>query len=95
VSRFPSNDVDLAVVAPDSIAAADIERTITTAADPLLVGLQLFDIYRGPSIATGTRSLTYALRLQAADRTLTDTEVGEITARCLAALAGIGISLRS
>jgi phenylalanyl-tRNA synthetase beta chain len=95
VSRFPSNDVDLAVVAADSVPAAVIEEIITEAAGALLVGARLFDTYRGPTIASGTRSLTYALRLQAPDRTLTDTEVGEIRSSCIAALAARGVTLRA
>jgi phenylalanyl-tRNA synthetase beta chain len=95
VSRFPSNDVDLAVVAPDTTPASLIESTLGEAAGELLVGLQLFDTYRGPTIPAGTRSLTYALRLQAANRTLTDVEVGEVRSRCLAALAAHGITLRA
>ena len=48
--------------------------------------VRLFDVYRGPSIGDGARSLAYSLRLQAPDRTLTDAEVGEVRQRCIDAV---------
>ena len=53
-----------------------------------LAALRLFDVYRGPGIAPGRRSLAYALRLDAPDHTLTDDEVAEVRARCIAAVEG-------
>ena len=41
----------------------------------LIRDARLFDLYRGPSIPSGTKSLAYALTYQADDRTLTDKEV--------------------
>jgi phenylalanyl-tRNA synthetase beta chain len=95
VSRYPSSDVDLALSTPDGVPAADVERAIRAAAGDLLVSLQLFDVYRGQGVETGQRSLAYRLRLQAADRTLTDTEVAEVRQRCIAAAAAAGASLRA
>ena len=86
VSRFPSSDIDLAFVVPDLIPAGDVERTLRDAAGPLLTDLRLFDVYRGSSVGEGARSLAYALRLQSPDRTLTDTEVGEVRGRCINAV---------
>ena len=83
MSRFPSSDIDLAFVVAEVIPAGDVERTLRDAAGPLLVDLRLFDIYRGPSVGEGARSLAYALRLQAEDHTLTDAEVGEVRAVCI------------
>jgi len=88
VSRFPSSDVDLAFVVPDDVPAADVRRVITEAAGDLLVGLDLFDVYRGEGVPPGSRSLAHRLRLQAADRTLTDAEVGEVRQRVVDAVAG-------
>jgi phenylalanyl-tRNA synthetase beta chain len=86
VSRFPSSDIDLAFVVAEAIPAGDVERTLRDAAGPLLVDLRLFDVYRGPSVGQAARSLAYALRLQAGDHTLTDAEVGEVRAVCIAAV---------
>ena len=86
VSRFPSSDIDLAFVVADVIPAGDVERTLRDAAGPLLADLRLFDVYRGPTLGEGVRSLAYALRLQAPDRTLTDAEVGEVRGGCITAV---------
>jgi phenylalanyl-tRNA synthetase beta chain len=78
VSRYPSNDIDLAFVVDDQVPAAAVEATVAGAAGDLLASLRLFDVFRGGSLPDGTRSLAYALRLQATDRTLTDAEVAQV-----------------
>jgi phenylalanyl-tRNA synthetase beta chain len=87
VSRFPSTDIDLAFVLADSVPASVLRSAIATAAGPLLVALELFDVYRGPGIEQGSRSITHRLRLQAVDRTLTEAEVGEVRDAVVAAVA--------
>ena len=47
-----------------------------------------FDVYRGDAVGEGRRSLAFALRLQATDRTLTDGEVAELRQRCIDAVQG-------
>ncbi len=78
VSRYPSSDIDLAFAVAEGISATDVAATIETAAGDLLGWVRLFDTYRGEGVAEGHRSLTYRIRLQATDRTLTDGEVGEV-----------------
>ncbi|MBW3615915.1 MAG: phenylalanine--tRNA ligase subunit beta, partial [Actinobacteria bacterium] len=95
VSRFPSSDIDLAFVVPDEVAAATIQRTLEEAAGDLLVGLDLFDVYRGDRVPGGTRSLAYRLRFCALDHTLTDAEVAQVRSRCIdAVVTGTGAQLR-
>ena len=60
----------------------------------LLVDLSLFDVYRGPAVAGGTRSLAYRLRLQALDRTLTDDDVATVRAKAEAVTSKMGAVLR-
>jgi phenylalanyl-tRNA synthetase beta chain len=83
VSIYPSSDVDLAFEVDDSVPASAVEAAIDRAAGERLAALRLFDVYRGPGIASGRRSLAYALRLDAADHTLTDDEVAELRRRCI------------
>lgn len=85
-SRFPSSDIDLAFEVAESCPAADVERELRKAGGELLVSLALFDVYRGERVAPGTRSLAYALRFQAGDRTLTDADIADARARCIAAV---------
>jgi phenylalanyl-tRNA synthetase beta chain len=86
VSRFPSSDIDLAFEVDESTPAAAVEATLRDAAGPLLDGLRLFDVYRGPALAEGRRSLAYRLRFCALDHTLTDDEVAEARRRCIEAV---------
>jgi phenylalanyl-tRNA synthetase beta chain len=96
VSRFPSADVDLAFELSDEVPAARLRALMAEAAGPLLVRLELFDVYRGGGVAEGTRSLAHRLRLQATDRTLTEAEVGEVRQRVVdAVVTGLPASLRS
>jgi len=96
VSKFPSSDVDLAFVVPDSVPAFNIVKTLNKTGGELLVSLDLFDVYRGAGVPPGSRSLAYRLRFQADDRTLTDTEVGEARQACIDAVEKAhGASLRS
>ena len=83
VSKFPPSDMDLAFVVPDRVAAAQVERALRASAGALLARLGLFDVYRGPGVPEGSRSLAYRLRFQAPDRTLTDTEVADARRRCI------------
>ena len=83
VSKYPPSDVDLAFVVPDGVAAAQVERALRASAGALLASVELFDVYRGPGVADGSRSLAYRLRFQAADHTLTDAEVAEARQRCI------------
>ncbi len=96
VSKYPSSDIDLAFEVPDEVAAAAVESSLRKAGQTLLTDIELFDVYRGEGMPTGTRSLAYRLRLQAHDRTLTDTEVADVRQACIDAVAKRhGVSLRS
>ncbi len=82
VSKFPSSDIDLAFVVPESVQAAQIESRLRRAGGSLLVDLGLFDVYR--DVGDGYRSLGYRLRFQAEDRTLTDAEIAQVRRHCIA-----------
>ena len=86
VSTYPSSDIDLAFAVPDEVQASQVRDTLRAAGSPELRSVELFDVYRGDQVATGSRSLAYRLRLQADDRTLTDSQVAEIRLRCIDAV---------
>jgi phenylalanyl-tRNA synthetase beta chain len=86
VSRFPSNDIDLAFVVEDAVPAGAVSATLTETAGELLESLELFDVYRGPGVPARTRSITWRLRFSSLDRTLTNEEVGVLRARCIEAV---------
>ena len=94
-SRYPSSDVDLAFVLGDAVPAAAVGTALRRAAGDTLVSLHLFDVFRDAErLGPDRRSVAWRLRLQAADRTLTDAEVGEIRAACITAATTAGATLR-
>ncbi len=94
VSRFPSSDIDLAFTVADEVPAATVAAALEGAAGELAESVALFDVYRGPGVQEGQRSLAYRLRLCADDRTLTDEEVGRVRQDCIEAVEGLGALLR-
>jgi phenylalanyl-tRNA synthetase beta chain len=94
ISRYPSSDLDLAFEVSDSVAASTIATVIREAAGPLLVGLSLFDVFRGHPVPESHRSLAYRLRLQAPDRTLTEEDLSGIQRTVVHGAASAGAILR-
>ena len=95
ISRFPSSDIDLALMVDDTHPADAVADVLRDAAGELLESVRLFDVYRGSGIPEGSRSLAYRLRFCSPDRTLTDEEVGELRKRCIDAAADeVGAVLR-
>ena len=62
-------------------------RPCEQAGGDLVERVELFDVYRGPQLGAGARSLAYRLRLRALDQTLTDAEVAECAERQIDAVA--------
>jgi phenylalanyl-tRNA synthetase beta chain len=71
----PAVELDLALLVPESMAAARVEEVIREGAGDLLERLALLDEYRGKGIEPGMRSLMWRLTLRHAERTLRDKEV--------------------
>ncbi|MEW1888298.1 phenylalanine--tRNA ligase subunit beta [Streptomyces sp. NPDC085659] len=71
ISAFPVATQDVALVVGQDVPAADVERALQEGAGELLESLRLFDVFTGEQIGEGNKSLAYALRFRAADRTLT------------------------
>ena len=84
--RYPSVTRDISILVNDSIAAADVRRTITDAAPSTLVRVREFDRYQGKGIPDDKVSLSLRLTFRSSDRTLTDAEVQEAMSRVLTAL---------
>ncbi|MGH9074891.1 MAG: phenylalanine--tRNA ligase subunit beta, partial [Acidimicrobiales bacterium] len=90
VSRYPSAEFDLAFVVEDTVPAGAVGTTLasagTGAGGELVVGVVLFDVYRGDQLGPGRRSVAYRLRLGALDHTLGEEELAGIRARCIEAV---------
>jgi phenylalanyl-tRNA synthetase beta chain len=85
--RFPAVSHDIAVVLAEDWSNQEVEEVIRKAGSPLLVEVRFFDLYRGPSIPEGAKSLAFALTYRAPDRTLTDEEVVAVEQKIVAALS--------
>ncbi|GHF21217.1 phenylalanine--tRNA ligase subunit beta [Streptomyces griseoluteus] len=85
ISTFPVATQDVALVVDKPVPAADVEAALREGAGELLESIRLFDVYENPEqLGEGRKSLAYALRFRAADRTLT---VDEASAARDAAIA--------
>lgn len=96
VSAFPAAKEDLAFVVDESVPASVVEAAIVAGAGELLEDVSLFDVFTGPQLGDGKKSLAYALRLRAPDRTLGADEVRAVREGVVAAAAaGAGAVLRA
>ena len=77
IASFPAATQDLSLVVSTSVPAGDLMAIIVEGAGELLEHATLVDDYRGPGIQEGSKSLTFALRFRASDRTLTAAEATE------------------
>ena len=93
--RFPASGRDLAIICDDEIPAASLEKAIRTGAGKLLEKVELFDVYKGPSVAPGKKSVAYSMTLRAPDRTLTVEECDRAVAKVLKELEKLGAKLRA
>lgn len=75
ISPMPAATQDISLVVDVDVPAASIETSLRSGASELLEDLRLVDDYRGAGIPDGKKSLTFALRFRASDRTLTQAEV--------------------
>ena len=84
--KFPAVTRDIAVVCAETVTVGELEDCIRRGAKGLLKNVTLFDIYRGPGIAEGKKSVAFSLVLRADDRSLTSEEADEDMKSILALL---------
>jgi len=96
IYTFPAATQDLSLIVNYSVVAGEVENVIRTAAGELLEQVRLIDDYRGANVGEGKKSLTFALRFRASDRTLTQVEASEARDSAVAAVAAkFGAELRA
>jgi phenylalanyl-tRNA synthetase beta chain len=87
VTSFPPLRQDIAVVVAEDVPAGRVVEVVRSAGGEALARTEVFDVYRGPQVGEGRKSLALHLVFQAPDRTLTDAEADAVRARIVAALA--------
>ena len=93
--KFPASARDLALLCDDSLPVLTMEKAIKNAAGKILEKVELFDVYKGSQIQQGKKSVAFNITMRAADRTLTDEEVGAAMSRILKAMEELGAQIRS
>ncbi|WP_432940488.1 phenylalanine--tRNA ligase subunit beta [Kribbella sp. CA-253562] len=76
-SSYPVAKEDVALIVASDVPAAEVEAALSEGAGELLESIRLFDVYTGEQIGEGKKSLAFALRFRAPDRTLKENEVAE------------------
>jgi phenylalanyl-tRNA synthetase beta chain len=96
ISRFPATIQDFAVIVDRSIPASRVQAVLDQAAGNELESITLFDVYEGPQVGEGKRSLAFRLSFRAADRTLSDDTLVKVRAKIIKSLEReLGASIRA
>lgn len=81
VSTYPVVKEDMAFVVEEGVEAARLAEIIETASRSLAESVSVFDVYQGPQVEEGYKSVAFAVRLRASDRTLNAGEIAAIRKR--------------
>lgn len=87
--KFPAVYRDLSMVVDDALEVEKVSEAIWAFQQPFIDEVNLFDVYRGAPIPEGKKGISYRIRYQASDRTLTDEEVNRYHERIIFQLMGI------
>jgi phenylalanyl-tRNA synthetase beta chain len=86
-STMPLAKEDVALLVDDTVTVAAVEAALREGAGELLESVRLFDVYTGEQLGEGKKSLAFALRFRAPDRTLTEAETSAARAAAVARAA--------
>jgi phenylalanyl-tRNA synthetase beta chain len=89
ISKFPSVRRDHAIVVDESVPLAVLQENVTVSASGLLSELRVFDVYRGPGVDFGRKSIALGLILQDSSRTLTDVDADSVVSAVVARLRDV------
>ncbi len=89
ISKYPSVRRDLAVVIDEDVPLAVLQENVTFSASGLLSDLRVFDVYRGPGVEFGRKSIALGLILQDSSRTLTDLDADAVVAAVVTRLRDV------
>ncbi len=96
IYTYPAATQDLSLIVGRDVAAGEVLALISVSAGELLEDVRLVDDYRGENVSVDKKSLTFALRFRAADRTLTQVEASEArNAAVAAAVQKFGAEIRA
>jgi phenylalanyl-tRNA synthetase beta chain len=94
-SKFPVIERDFSVVVPEQVPYRQLEEAVRGLGLEVVQSLRPVDVFRGGGIVSGHYSLLLRIRFQSLTRTLTSEEIAEASQQLLAALAALGVHLRT
>ena len=77
---------DFAFVVGRDTPAGEIVRAVQSADRVLISGVRVFDVYEGPGVPDGKKSVAVEVTVQPREKTLTDAEIEAVSARIVAAV---------
>jgi phenylalanyl-tRNA synthetase beta chain len=86
ISKYPAIRRDIAVIVDDGVSAEDVVEVVASSAPDLIEDVRIFDIYKGPGIEAGRKSIAIGLILQETSRTLTDDDADVVMAATISKL---------
>ena len=78
ISKYPAIRRDIAIVVDDKIAAADLVKVAASSVPDIIQKVTIFDVYQGPGIEIGRKSIALGLILQETSRTLTEVDADSV-----------------
>ena len=89
LAKFPAVSRDLSLVVDEALEAGSVVEAIWNLKQPFVDEVQFFDLYRGAPIPEGKKGVSYRIRYQSTDRTLTDEEVNQYHEKVISGLRDI------
>jgi phenylalanyl-tRNA synthetase beta chain len=86
---------DFAFMAPEDLAADQLLRAVRSADKNMITGVSLFDLFTGPGVAEGQKSLAVEVSLQPAEKSFTEADLKAISDKIVAAAGKLGAVLRA
>jgi phenylalanyl-tRNA synthetase beta chain len=87
VITYPAVRQDLAFTVGEEVAAGDLVAAAREAAGPVLREMRAFDVYHGPQVGEGRKSLAFSVEFQSPEGTLSDEDAAAVRAKIVDALA--------
>ena len=94
IAKYPAVSRDISMTVPHKVTAAEIEAILEQRGGKLLESYHLFDIYEGPGIMPGFKSVAYNLTFRHKDKTMEESEIVSAMNKILNGLGSIGATLR-
>ena len=94
--KFPATTRDFSFVCEEALEVGKIQAVMAKAGGKLVEDIRLFDIYRGPQVGEGKKSVSIRMTLRAEDHTMTVEDAEKVSKKVLVLLEReLGLTLRA